>query len=80
VKTPIPFIGLFLIGVAILTQRARQALGVLNTAGGALAVLGVSLLANINLGVRHILPTYPHMAIGRGELEPLRCGDRNFLV
>ena len=68
VKTPLPFLLLALLGIglsvrAFVPQRGWRPLV---PAASALAILLVSLPSTINLGVRHILPMFPLLAIAGG--------------
>jgi hypothetical protein len=68
VKTPLPF--LLLVGAGLAAawrgssgiERRRQ----LEPAAIALAILIVCLPSRINIGLRHVLPMYPFLAIGAG--------------
>jgi hypothetical protein len=59
VKTPIPVLILFLLG-AISLFRARQRIDLVMIV---LAILAYAMTSHINIGVRHILPLYPLIAI-----------------
>jgi hypothetical protein len=67
VKTPIPFLLLFGAGVAAALRLPPPhrwlALGPAAAAGG---ILLVALPSNINIGLRHVLPIYPPMAVVAG--------------
>lgn len=56
-KTPLPFLILAIIGLGILARRA-PALALIP-----LAILGAAMTTRINIGVRHVLPVYPFLAI-----------------
>lgn len=56
-KTPIAFLLLALIGVALLARRAPE------VALTALAILLVAMTSRINIGVRHVLPIYAPLSI-----------------
>lgn len=59
IKTPIPFLILFIAGAAFaIRRRIHQELVVM-----ALAMLAVTMTSRINLGVRHLLPLYAPMAL-----------------
>lgn len=68
VKTPLPFLLLTAIGLAATwrllsgAERRRQ----LEPAAIAFAILLVSLPSRINIGLRHVLPMYPFLAIVAG--------------
>jgi len=68
VKTPLPFLALALGGAATAVRRAyagrdwRSAAPVLAVA----MILAISMLSRINIGVRHVLPVYPLLAIVAG--------------
>lgn len=68
VKTPIGFLLLAGAGVAFVVREAWRGRDwrPLVPLIGAAAVLGSSMPANINIGVRHVLPVYPLLAIGAG--------------
>ncbi|HUS17640.1 MAG TPA: glycosyltransferase family 39 protein, partial [Chloroflexia bacterium] len=77
VKTPLPFLLLTAIGV-IGAWRAHSGLGRrrrLEPAAVALAILMVCLPSRINIGLRHVLPMYPFLAIiaGMGLVELWRA-------
>jgi len=72
VKTPLLWLALALWGLAALWQRRNLgAAGALALAAGTLAV---AMAANINIGIRHILPVYAGLALagaaGFGKLRP----------
>ena len=66
VKTPIPFLLLAIAGAGFAIRYALRTRSWLYLAPllGAAAVLGFSMISNINIGVRHVLPVYPLLAIG----------------
>jgi hypothetical protein len=66
VKTPIGFLLLAIAGIVFVLRDAlrRGDWRVLVPLIGAAAVLGTSMPANINIGVRHVLPVLPLLAIG----------------
>jgi dolichyl-phosphate-mannose-protein mannosyltransferase len=66
VKTPLPFLVLALVGAAALLVAARQRRSALVPPLGAAAMLGAAMAANINIGVRHVLPVYPLLAVCAG--------------
>ena len=57
-KTPLPFLILLVWGAAVLRGRAQLAY-----AGTALAILGIGMTADLNIGLRHILPIYVPLSI-----------------
>ncbi|HWW62036.1 MAG TPA: glycosyltransferase family 39 protein, partial [Thermoanaerobaculia bacterium] len=59
-KTPLPFVVLSLIGIVLLVRRGGEARGV---ALAPIAMMLVAMTSGINIGVRHILPIYPFLAI-----------------
>ena len=65
VKTPIPLLILFGAGVLACANRARGSgdWRVLAPFLAAVAIVGATMPANINAGVRHVLPIYPLLAI-----------------
>jgi hypothetical protein len=68
VKTPIPFLILMLVGGCLLLRRAwrnAEPMALLPPLA-ALAIFGVCIGASINIGMRHILPMFPLLAICAG--------------
>ena len=63
IKTPLPFIGLLVAGCYLIRRAPREHR---LPAACALAIFFVVLPARINLGIRHILPVYPLLAIPAG--------------
>ena len=64
VKTPIPFLLLFFYGAWESVRRWKEKAGAfLFPLGFSLAILGVGMAGNINVGVRHILPVYVGFSI-----------------
>lgn len=59
IKTPIPFLVLALGGILLLLSRPRMTGPLLAT----LAMLALAMSSSINIGIRHILPIYPLLAI-----------------
>jgi hypothetical protein len=68
VKTPIALLVLTVIGavVAIRTARARADWRYLAPLAAAVAILAVAMTSTINIGVRHVLPIFPLIAITAG--------------
>jgi Dolichyl-phosphate-mannose-protein mannosyltransferase len=66
VKTPIPFLLLALVGGVALAMTGRRRRSALVPPFAALAMLAAAMTANINIGVRHVLPIYPLLAICAG--------------
>jgi hypothetical protein len=66
VKTPIPFLLLAAVGIAALLRKARQRPLAAAPPLAAAIVLGMAMPANLNIGVRHILPLYPMLAVCAG--------------
>ncbi len=66
VKTPIPFLLLTLVGTVALAVAARERRSALVPPVAALAMLLTATVANINIGVRHVLPMYPLLAVCAG--------------
>jgi hypothetical protein len=68
VKTPIALLLLTVIGavVAIRTARARADWRYLAPLAAAAAILAVAMTSTINIGVRHVLPIFPLIAITAG--------------
>ncbi|MCZ6680871.1 MAG: glycosyltransferase family 39 protein [Candidatus Poribacteria bacterium] len=68
VKSPLPFLILTFIGFFSLVRLGwyRRIWSPLTPAVGAIVLLLVCLPSNINIGVRHILPIYPLLAIVAG--------------
>jgi hypothetical protein len=75
-KTPLPFFALTAIGAALLLRRPRRSLRTLGPLLCAAAFLLCALPSSINIGVRHILPVYPLLALvaGFGAAEMFRRG------
>jgi hypothetical protein len=68
IKTPIPFLLLYAIGAPVLARRwwrSNEALALVPPAG-ALVVLAVCMGSAINIGLRHLLPAFPLLAICAG--------------
>jgi hypothetical protein len=63
VKTTLGFLGLVALGVAVLARRGRRDWRPLAPAAGAAAILLVCLPSRINIGLRHVLPLYPLLAV-----------------
>lgn len=59
-KTPIAFLVLAIIGLAMFIRRGGEWLAF---AAAPLLILGASMTSGINIGVRHVLPLYPFLAI-----------------
>lgn len=68
VKTPIPFLVFILVGIYSLIKKRddENTWALIAPIGAALAMIVVSMPSNINIGVRHLLPTYPLFAIIAG--------------
>jgi 4-amino-4-deoxy-L-arabinose transferase-like glycosyltransferase len=68
VKSPLPFLILVFFGLAALQRqtRRRKSSSRLMPAGAAATILVICMAGNINIGVRHILPIYPLLAILAG--------------
>jgi 4-amino-4-deoxy-L-arabinose transferase-like glycosyltransferase len=66
VKTPIPFLVLALVGTVALGVASRRRRSALVPPLAALAMLLTAMVANINIGVRHVLPMYPLLAVCAG--------------
>lgn len=75
-KTPIPFLTFFLLGIAFLFLPKRRAHDWVDWVPFlcASAILAVCLPSSINIGLRHILPLFPFLAIvaAQGIILPLR--------
>jgi hypothetical protein len=68
IKTPIPFLLLCAIGAPVLARRwwrSNDPLALVPPVG-ALAVLAVCMASAINIGLRHLLPAFPLLAICAG--------------
>jgi 4-amino-4-deoxy-L-arabinose transferase-like glycosyltransferase len=63
VKTTLGFLGLVAVGLALLARGARRDWRPLAPAVAAGAILLVCLPSRINIGLRHVLPLYPLLAI-----------------
>jgi hypothetical protein len=66
VKTPIPFLLLALVGGATLIGMAGQRRSAAVPVVAAAAIFATAMTANINIGVRHILPVFPMLAVCAG--------------
>lgn len=67
VKTPITFLALLGLSFAGLLRRPAQAgWRAMAPAAAALAILAVSMLSTVNIGLRHVLIVYPLLAITLG--------------
>jgi hypothetical protein len=75
VKTPVPFLILALAGCLSMVVEGlrRRSWRVLSPAVFAAVILVVSMTSNINIGVRHILPIFPLLAVAAG------CGARSIV-
>ncbi|HXI12302.1 MAG TPA: glycosyltransferase family 39 protein [Thermoanaerobaculia bacterium] len=62
-KSPLAFLSLMVVGLALAVWRKRVERGSLAVAAGASAILVVCLTSRIDIGVRHILPIYPLLSI-----------------
>jgi len=64
VKTPFPFLVLAIFGAVVCLTRFREKAGAyVMPLAFALAILGVGMAGNINVGIRHILPIYIGLSI-----------------
>lgn len=67
VKSPLPFMLFTIIGIGLLFfRRQTWSIFFLAPVYTAAAILLVSMWSNINIGVRHILPIYPFLAVIAG--------------
>jgi hypothetical protein len=66
VKTPIPFLLLAGIGGVTLLLSARRNRLAAAPVLAAAAILATAMPANLNIGVRHVLPMYPMLAVCAG--------------
>ena len=84
VKSPIPLLVLGGIGTALAASRSHgsQRWALLAPALAAAAILAVCMPAPINIGVRHVLPMYPLMAVmaGYGAARLWNAGTRRTLA
>jgi hypothetical protein len=81
-KSPIPFLLLALLGVGItLHQGARKEWRALAPLLAAIVLVLVCASGRINIGVRHVMPIYPLLAIPAGHafFTLLRSADRRLL-
>jgi 4-amino-4-deoxy-L-arabinose transferase-like glycosyltransferase len=77
VKTPIPFLLFLAVGLVVIHGRpGRERRRLLEPAVIAGAIILVCLPSHINIGLRHLLPIYPFLAItaGLGAASLLRSG------
>jgi 4-amino-4-deoxy-L-arabinose transferase-like glycosyltransferase len=69
VRTPVPFLILTAIGLLAVSRHVmvrRRDMHFLAPGAAALGVLAVCMLSNLNLGIRHILPMFPLLAVVAG--------------
>ena len=69
VETPLPFLILAAIGVIVISRHVffqRRDIKLLTPVIAAVGILAASMMSNLNLGIRHILPIYPLLAIVGG--------------
>jgi len=68
IKSPLPFLIFILIGIfsSLKLFKYNYNHRVFFPILAAIAVMGTSMLSNINIGIRHILPLYPFLAITGG--------------
>ena len=72
VKTPLPLLALGLIGiVATIPALRRKEFEPAVPLCVVIAIMGVAMAANVDIGIRHILPMYPFLAIlaARGAVD-----------
>jgi hypothetical protein len=79
VKTPLPFLALFLAGAVAAARERRRRPALLATAAGTAAILAVAMTSRLNIGLRHVLAIYPLMSVvaGVGAAEILRIAPRH---
>ena len=63
VKTPLPFLLLTLAGLGALALEARQRARATVPLAGAAGILGAAMATNLTIGLRHVLPLYPLLAL-----------------
>src|SRR6185369_4045796 len=63
VKSPIPFLIALTIGVVALLRRRRRDWQRMAPMLGAAAIVASAMPATINIGLRHILPAFPLLAV-----------------
>jgi len=61
-KTPLPFVGLTLAGIALLLRRRRSG-EIAGVTIAPLVMLIPAMMSGIDIGIRHILPLYPLLTI-----------------
>ena len=66
VKTPIPFLILTVVGAATLLGMARTRRSVAVPIVASAAIFATAMTANINIGIRHVLPIFPMLAVCAG--------------
>jgi hypothetical protein len=68
VKTPLPFMLLAGAGAWLLVRRARLTRDwrVVAASAGALLILPIAMTSRVTIGLRHVLPMYPLLAIAAG--------------
>jgi hypothetical protein len=83
VKTPLPLLIFGLIGVgATIPAMRRKEFAAALPLFVVIAVMGVGMAANVDIGIRHILPLYPFLALlgARGAIELwTRAGSTRFV-
>lgn len=82
VKSTIPFLSLLALGAGMIAFGGRRYLddGTLCVLASAAVILAVGMASTINIGIRHILPVYPFLAILAASLlaETRRGGKWSF--
>lgn len=76
VKTTLPFLALSLLALVSLWRGRREAVrdGSLFVVWAIVSILLVAMSGNLNIGVRHVLPMYPLMAILASSVFSLKKG------
>lgn len=75
-KTPLPLLALILIAANLLLRQVRnETLPMLAPWGAAAVYLLIALTSTIDIGVRHVLPIYPLLAVGIAD-QFARMGRR----
>ena len=81
-KTTLPLLFLTIAAIAVGAHDPRQRRAMLTLGSPALVVVAVAMAADINIGIRHILPVYPSLAMVAacgftcmtGAWRPIRLG------
>ncbi len=69
-KSTLPFLGLITLGIVPVVLRRYESLrnGLLHPVAAACVVLSVGIYSDLNIGIRHLLPMYPFLAVAASSL------------